>query len=282
MLSPAPLPPLAALVRRSDPDRFLASLFAPPAARETLFVLYAFNHELARARDVTSQPMLALIRLQWWREVVEGAERRHEIATQLRIALDRGALGAQALLGLIAAREAEIEAGLPDLAAWRAFISGTAGGLSVAAGQVLGHVDPAAEETLRAAGAAYGAARLIHGVTRQARAHRCLLPAELLTAAGLTPEDVIAAPGDARLGPVLDRLRHEAAGLLARARRRLPRELLPATLPAVLAARDLRRTAAPPHDGRPLGDRLAVILAGLRGRLERDDRRSESRDQTES
>lgn len=268
MLSPAPLPRLGALVRRADPDRFLASLFAPPAARETLFVLYAFNHELARARDVTSQPMLALIRLQWWREVVEGAERRHEIATQLRIALDRGALRAEALLGLIAAREAEIEAGLPDLAAWRAFIAGTAGALSVAAGQVLGRVDPAAEEMLRAAGAAYGAARLIHDVSRQARAQRCLLPTELLTAAGLTPEDVIAAPGDARLGPVLDRLRQEAAGLLARARTRLPRELLPAALPAVLAARDLRRRAdSPARVGRPLGDRLAVILAGLHGRL---------------
>ena len=108
MLSPAPLPPLGALVRRADPDRFLASLFAPPAARETLFVLYAFDRELARARVVTSEPMLALIRLQWWREVVEGAARRHEIATALRIALDRGALHAESLLGLIAAREAEI------------------------------------------------------------------------------------------------------------------------------------------------------------------------------
>ncbi len=268
MLSRAPLPPLAALVRRHDPDRFLASLFAPPAARETLFVLYAFDRELARARVVTSEPMLALIRLQWWREVVEGAARRHEIATALRIALDRGALRPESLLGLITAREAEIEAGLPDLAAWRAFAAGTAGALAVAAGQVLGHADRAAEETLRAAGTAYGAARLIGDVTREARARRCRLPADLLAAAGLTPEDVIAAPGDARLGPVLERLRQEAAGLLARAQTRLPRALLPAALPAVLAARDLRRRAdSPARVGRPLGDRLAVILAGLRGRL---------------
>ena len=63
---------IAALVRRHDPDRFLTALFAPPDRRDALLTLYAFNHELARAREVASEPPLALIRLQWWREVVEG------------------------------------------------------------------------------------------------------------------------------------------------------------------------------------------------------------------
>jgi 15-cis-phytoene synthase len=62
---------MAALVRRHDPDRFLTSLFAPPEKRDALLTLYAFNHELARAREAVSEPPLALIRLQWWREVVE-------------------------------------------------------------------------------------------------------------------------------------------------------------------------------------------------------------------
>jgi phytoene synthase len=44
--------PIAALVRRHDPDRFLTALFAPPAKRDALLTLYAFNHELARAREV--------------------------------------------------------------------------------------------------------------------------------------------------------------------------------------------------------------------------------------
>ena len=74
---------LADLVRRHDPDRYFCTLFAPAAAREALFTLYAFNHELARAREVTREPGLALIRLQWWREVVEGAVRQHEVARPL-------------------------------------------------------------------------------------------------------------------------------------------------------------------------------------------------------
>ena len=38
----------AELVRQGDPDRFLATMAAPPEARAKLFPLYAFNLEVAR------------------------------------------------------------------------------------------------------------------------------------------------------------------------------------------------------------------------------------------
>ena len=98
---------IAALVRRHDPDRFLTALFAPQAKRDALLTLYAFNHELARAREVASEPTLALIRLQWWREVVEGTRRRHEVAEPLTAALEEGALDRGDLLALTEAREIE-------------------------------------------------------------------------------------------------------------------------------------------------------------------------------
>ncbi|MBR0671340.1 hypothetical protein GXW76_09170, partial [Roseomonas soli] len=48
----------------------------------------------------------------------------------------------------------------------------------------------------------------------------------------------------------------------------VPRGALAAALPAVLARRDLVRLAAGRDvPGRGLGDRLAVTLAGLRGRV---------------
>ncbi|MCA3393162.1 MAG: squalene/phytoene synthase family protein, partial [Roseomonas sp.] len=76
------LSPIAAFARAHDPDRFLAALFAPPEKREAIFTLIDFNHELARAREVASHPMAALIRLQWWRDALEEARqawpaRRH-------------------------------------------------------------------------------------------------------------------------------------------------------------------------------------------------------------
>ncbi|NKC30116.1 hypothetical protein HEQ75_04525, partial [Roseomonas sp. BU-1] len=49
----------------------------------------------------------------------------------------------------------------------------------------------------------------------------------------------------------------------------LPPAALPAVLPVVLAARDLRRLAAGRATPAPrrLGDRLALVAAGLRGRI---------------
>jgi NADH dehydrogenase [ubiquinone] 1 alpha subcomplex assembly factor 6 len=58
-------------LRRLDPDRYLTALFAPDRRREGLFALYAFNLEVARAREAVREPMMGLIRLQWWRDALE-------------------------------------------------------------------------------------------------------------------------------------------------------------------------------------------------------------------
>ena len=45
----------AALVEKGDPDRFLATMSVPVAAREVLFPLYAFNVEVTRAREILDE-----------------------------------------------------------------------------------------------------------------------------------------------------------------------------------------------------------------------------------
>ncbi|MEC7961867.1 MAG: squalene/phytoene synthase family protein, partial [Pseudomonadota bacterium] len=76
----------ADLVQRADPDRFLATMAAPPAARDLLFALYAANVEIARAPWLTQEEMIAEMRLQWWRDAFgeigkKGVVRRHEVVT---------------------------------------------------------------------------------------------------------------------------------------------------------------------------------------------------------
>jgi phytoene synthase len=252
---------IAALVRRHDPDRFLTALFAPPDKRDALLTLYAFNHELARAREAVSEPPLALIRLQWWREVVEEAHRRHEVAEPLRIAIEAGDLDRGALLALIDAREAEAEPAFETAADWRAYLFGCAGGVAVAAGRLLGCPDA---EGLRPLGAAYGIAGLLRSIPTHARQGRCLLPRDILEEHGLTPEGVIAAPHAAGVQAVMRQLAHE--GLMLLTPSRVPRRAIAAALPAVLARRDLGRA---PRLSLPrgLGDRLAVVVAAIAGRV---------------
>ncbi|MBN8926403.1 MAG: hypothetical protein BGO51_12375 [Rhodospirillales bacterium 69-11] len=275
---------LAALVRRHDPDRFLTALFAPADRRDALLALYAFNHELARAREVASEPTLALIRLQWWREVVEGAPKRHEVATPLSAAIATGSLLPADLLPIIDAREIEAEGVIATEAEWQSCLLAGAGGLSVAAARLLGAADP---EAFRPYGAAYGGAGLLRSLDVLARAGRCVLPEDLLAAEGLSPEAAIAAPEAPPVRRVVDRLQGVVQGWLDAAPRRIgragasggsagdaaggaptaaPKGAIAAALPAVLARRDLRRIGQPLRP-RGVGDRIAVTLAALTYRL---------------
>jgi phytoene synthase len=255
---------IAALVRRHDADRFLTALFAPSERRDALLTLYAFNHELARAREVASEPALALIRLQWWREVVEGETKRHEVASPLSEAIAAGALVPAHLLPLIEAREAEAYADFETLADWRAWLLAGAGGLAVAAAAALGAPDP---DALRPFGAAYGVAGLARATGVLAAQGTCLLPRELLAMHDLSPEAFIDDPGSVPARAVLDDVVREGRTLLAAARKTpVPREAVAASLPAVLARRDLARWPVISMPRR-LGDRLAVTFAGISGRI---------------
>jgi phytoene synthase len=252
----ATLSPPGAIVRRADPDRFLTALFAPAARREALFTLYAFNAETARAVQATSEPMMALIRLQWWREVVEGTPKAHEVATPLSSLLEAGALDPAELRSVLDAREVTE---LADVTAWREWLLAGPGALAAAAGRLLGVPD---SPDLRELGAGYGAAGVLRNTVALARADMCLLPADLLAAHDLSPEAVIAKPDSPALQPVFQALAEEGRALLSRPTRR--GAVLAAALPAVLGRRDLRQPGVAALRG--LGDRLAVTAAAALGR----------------
>ncbi len=260
------LSPLGDALRRHDPDRFLTVLFAPPERREALITLYAFNHELARAREVASQALLALIRLQWWREIVEGAARAHEVGTPLFAMIADGRLDRASLLALIAAREVEVDGELPTLDAWRAWLLAGAGGLAVAAGLALGVTEPSVLEGLRLRGAAYGVAGLLRSRLVLAAQGRAPWPGDLLAERDLTVEAAAADPAGPAMTAVFGVLADEGRAWLRQAADRpVPRAAVAAALPGVLARRDLRRPLSAEVRPRGLGDRLAVTLAALTG-----------------
>jgi phytoene synthase len=266
------LSPVAEIARRHDPDRFLCALFAPAAQREALFALIAFNHELARAREAASQPLAALIRLQWWRDAVAEAAagrppRRHETAEPLAAAIAGGALDPADLQAMVDAREAETEPAIPSLAAFLAHARGTAGGVALATARLLGAPE-AALPAVQALGTAYGIAGTLRAVPILARQGRTLLPEDLLADQGIGVEAAAQDPSLPGVRAVARRLAAEAETLLA-TRLRLPRGSIAAILPATLARRDLARLRrrgfdlATPPAPRGFGDRLAVTFQGM-------------------
>lgn len=134
-------------VHKGDPDRFRATMAAPPSARRVLFPLYAFNLEVARAPWVASEPMIAEMRLQFWRDVVEEIgqgkpPRAHEVVAPLADILRPE--DAPLLDAIAAARRWDIyRDAFEDEAHFDRYIEATSGNLTWAATRALGAQDDA-------------------------------------------------------------------------------------------------------------------------------------------
>lgn len=122
------------MVRKDDRERYEVSLFAPRATQSKLWVLYAFNQEVAKTRESVSEAMLGEIRLQWWRDVLDelknGVVREHPVVEAMAQAFNMPDVF-NLLLGLIDAREQDLyDEGPADLKALSAYAEGVGGLLS--------------------------------------------------------------------------------------------------------------------------------------------------------
>lgn len=279
----------AALVRRYDPDLFATALFAAEPGRGRLMTLYAVDIELSRAvhaaRRAEAGPLIAAMRLQWWRDVAEAARSgaappEHEIAGPFADLAAGGLLPEGALAALFDGHEAEI-AGTLSEAGFASWAEGRFGGLLRLAAAALGagdphpmrEPDPLPEPLTAAWAAACGSALALRSAAAMAREGRSLVP-------GLTGSDR-AALASGRLEPALTAKiaalaawgRHALAEARCHARG-LPRRYLPALLPVWSAERTLRRVARDPlailepqPPANPAARALGLMWRAARGRV---------------
>ncbi|QQA44571.1 squalene/phytoene synthase family protein [Pelagovum pacificum] len=159
----------AGVVERGDPDRFLAAMSCPPTAREALFPLYAFNVEIARAPHVTEEPMIAEMRLQWWRDALEEISdgkppRAHEVVGPLAELIRTRDLPVSLLDDAADARRWDIwKDPFEDEAAFEAHIGRTAGHLAWVSALALG-ADSDQEEAVRDGAYAGGIAAWLQAI----------------------------------------------------------------------------------------------------------------------
>lgn len=246
----------AGQVRAHDRDRYLTATLAPADRREALFALYAFNLEIARTREVISEPMVGQIRLQWWREAIDGAyaddPRAHEVVRPLAAAVHDFDLSRVHFERLIEAREFDLgEAPPASLDELTIYAEATSSSVMQLALEILGAGSEAASDAAHHAGIAWALSGLLRAVVFHARAKRQYLPADLMHEAGADPNDLFELRGSPALAEVARRIADHARDHLRRARllrREVPRAALPALLPATLAAVYLERMAAQGHD----------------------------------
>jgi 15-cis-phytoene synthase len=106
----------------ADPERALAVAYAPADRRAALTALFALDERFGGIVSSTSEPMIGLMRLAWWREALEK--------------LDRDPAPAEPLLGVIAA--AVLPRGVTGLSlsaiedGWAALVDGESDADSIA------------------------------------------------------------------------------------------------------------------------------------------------------
>ena len=238
------------MIRRHDRDRFQTALFAPAAQREALFALYAFNYEIARVREIVTQPTLGRIRLEWWRENIAaafagGAVRRHPVVEALSTAIRERGLTRLHFDRMIDAREADFADDPPaSLAALEDHAEETSSRLVYLALEALGVRDPAAVEAGRDVGIAYALAGLLRALPLLTASGRPIIPADIAARAGLDFGDHRGLRSSNTLRAAVAEIAAAAEGHLRVARERraaVAGPALPALLPAVVAGRSLTR-----------------------------------------
>ena len=235
-------------VRDGDRDLWLASLFWPQPARRHAHALLAFGLEIAKVREVVSQPMLGEIRHQWWRDQITARQGGgNPVAEALVDTIVAFNLDAERLLALIEARSFDLyDDPMPSTVALENYARDTSSTLFEAIARVLapGRLPPAAVDE---AGRAYALTRLLRDLPYQVMRGQLFLPADVLDQFQLPAAEVMAHRNSPALGLVLNAMRAKVRVHLAAMREGLaaPTGATAACLPASLCEPYLRRMEAP-------------------------------------
>ncbi|MAF67857.1 MAG: phytoene/squalene synthetase [Micavibrio sp.] len=177
------------LIKTHDPDRYAVSLFAPAKSHAALWALYAFQHEIAKTREIVTETQLGLIRLQWWREEIEKACRgevvkEHQVLTPFVEAIQSHDLPVALFETVLYAREFDLEDVQPEnLDGLIHYARYTNQPLLELTQMICGQdIDSNACEHL---GIAYGLIGITRNTLGFARQRRCYLPSEMTKEAGI-------------------------------------------------------------------------------------------------
>ncbi len=182
------------IVKAHDRDRYVATLFAPEAKRDDLFTLYAFDAEVSRIRAVISDPLPGEIRLQWWREVINGERageaRGNALAKEMCELVARHSLPQAAFDAYFDAKIFEFyNDAFPDIVSLEAWCGETSSTfLQMAALTLDKDAANACADASGHGGVTLAIARIIERLAQTRARGQCFLPADLLAACGMDRE----------------------------------------------------------------------------------------------
>ena len=232
-----------ALLREADRDRYLSVLYAPEDRRGALAALYAFNTEIARIRDLVHEPLPGEVRLQWWRDLINGEARgsaeAHPLAAALIDTIDKYDLPRVAFDNYCEARIFDLyDDTMPSRNDLEGYCGETASALIQLGTLILDrNAAQAQTETIGHAGVAQAVTGLLRLLPIHRRRGQLYVPADMLQAVGVSREAILAYDDKSaheRVISVMIALAREHLSIFDKAKKDLPKSLGPAFLPMAL------------------------------------------------
>ncbi|MBO9654385.1 MAG: phytoene/squalene synthase family protein [Agrobacterium tumefaciens] len=231
-----------ATLRDTDRDRYLACLLSQADKRNALAALYAFNAEIARIRDSVREALPGEVRMQWWRDLLDGNphgdSQSHPVAAALLNTIEQYRLPRPVLGNMIEARIFDLYDDLfEDRNALEGYAGETASALIQLASLVLSAEDAAASaEAAGHAGVAQAMAGMLLLMPLHRRRGQVYIPADMLSAAGLDRETFLEGEDRQRIGIAIEIFATHALDHIEKARRaKIAKTVFAAYLPVALS-----------------------------------------------
>jgi phytoene synthase len=222
-----------------------------------LHALYAFNLEIARVRDLVSDPLPGEVRLQWWRDLIEGVARGevsgYPQAAALLDTIQRFRLPSKPFLDMIEARTFDLyDDPMPSVGDLEGYCGETSSALIRFASIVLADgADPPCADCAGHAGVAYALTGLLRAFAWSCARGQVYVPEDIMRRHGLSREALLRGPATASVRATLAELRKLAWHHLNETRRRIDSvngNVAAAFLPVALVAPYLTRMEQAGYD----------------------------------
>jgi 15-cis-phytoene synthase len=188
-------------LKTMDHAQYLACLFVPEHKREAFAALGGYAAELRRIPMLVSEPLPGEIRLQWWRDVLDGGisgarageAASHPIAGGLQGAMAAHNLPAAPLMAMAEARIFDLyHDPMPDIATLETYLGETEAALIQLGSLILDPANaPHVAEAAGHAGMAIGIANIVRQLARSTANRRMFIPADLIKAVGGTVDSLL-------------------------------------------------------------------------------------------
>ena len=244
----------ADMVYKDDHNRYLTALFVDKDKRRSLFALYAFNIEISKVVEISKEPLVCQIKLQWWRDSLDdlkkGQVAKHPVIQELAMVLTDHQIDLDDLLMIIQARNSELLDKSPKtLNALTEYCRHTAGILNRLGLQIItndsNHPHRSHCEDL---GTAWGLIGIIRAISFHATAQRCFIPDELLGEANIKIEDLYKGDFSPQFSQAITPMCDRAENILKQALYSVPKADKCAFLLAPLAKNYINRLKASSYD----------------------------------